>query len=385
MKKNIKPIQGRQTPNLIGPECIEVTKVYDWVVLTNRDRNKVSIPAGCTADIQNCLHLGGTVNATCGITDTFCEVVDTRPANIGVPSARIVTLGITATVTVTFTCTTGTPPVTTTLCTFSVPVTFIDEVILCVPTDPTLDPLISIECNVFDTNCSVVFNQLLGDFVLLDVVLCKDVQVTRPVKLEVEAKFCGPRQAIPIEEITPQCPPFPAFPEQCPTFFPPENCLCQGSAFIPSTETRTILVADGTGLASVTGNFNTFTTTICDQCTLAESELLVNFRDFPQEDPTGEPAVDQSFTFVATQFNQPTCGTGTPPTTLTVTGVGIFKLAGQAEENASFTLVLNSATRTVTLIIKESSGVDTLVLAQNVSVGVPPSTGTISVAACSRF
>jgi hypothetical protein len=380
MKKNIKPIQGRQTPNLIGPECIEVTKVYDWVVLTNRDRNKVAIPAGCTEAIQNCLHTGGVVSAGCSVTDTFCEVVDIRPANIGVDSARIVTLGITATVTVTFTCSVPAPG--TILCSFSVPVTFIDEVILCVP---TVDPSTSIDCAVFDTQCSVVFNQLLGDFVLLDVVICKDVQVTRQVKLEVEAKFCGPRQAIPIEEVTPQCPPFPAFPEQCPTFFPPENCLCQGSAFIPSSATRTILVTDGAGLASVTGNFNTFTTTICDQCTLAESELLVNFRDFPQEDPTGEPAVDQSFTFVATQFNQPTCGAGTPPETLTVTGVGIFKLAGQAEENASFTLVLNRVTSTVTLIIKEISGVDTFVLAQNVLVLTPDGLGKVTVTACERF
>lgn len=376
MKKNIKPIQGRQSPNLIGPECIEVTKVYDWVVLTNRDRNKVELPFNCAEAIQDCLHNGGTVSATCAVTDTFCDVVDARPANIDVPSAQIVTLGITATVTVTFTCTIG--GTTTTLCSFDVPVTFIDQVILCVPAG--IDPFTDISCLVFDTQCNVVFNQLLGDFVLLDVVLCKDIQVTKLVKLEVEAKFCGPRQAIPIEDVTPLCPPFPNFPEQCPTFFPPDNCLCQGSASIPSSQTVTISVANGFGLAAVTGRFARFETTICDQCTLSKSNLIVNFQDFPQEDPAGEPAVDQSFTFVATQFNQPVCGVA--PETLTVTGVGIFKLAGQAEVDASFTLILDETANTVTLIIREiSSAADILVLAS----GIVPAFTPVNVEACERF
>ncbi|GAA3324609.1 hypothetical protein GCM10020331_053190 [Ectobacillus funiculus] len=60
MNRDIKPIQGRQTPNLIGPECIEVTKVYDWVVLTNRDRNKVELTPEVTAFIQNCAHTAGS-------------------------------------------------------------------------------------------------------------------------------------------------------------------------------------------------------------------------------------------------------------------------------------------------------------------------------------
>ncbi|WP_051317328.1 hypothetical protein [Ectobacillus panaciterrae] len=371
MKKNIKPIRGKQTPNLIGPECIEVTKVYDWVVLTSRDRNKVVIPDLCLTDILSAIHLGTNVSATCSVTGTLCDVLGTTSAEIpGVPNATIVTLGITATVTVTFS-----GPLGTTICAFPVPITFIEEVILCVPLAPGEDPLDFIHCNVLGlSNCSVVFNQFLGDFVLLDVVICNEVRVTRDVVLEVEAKFCGPRQAIPIEDVVPECPPFPTFPEQCPTFFPADNCLCQGSiTSVPGTQT--ILVTDGAGLAPATGNFITFAATICDQCTLAESRLAVNFR----ETPGGAPAVDQSFTFVATQFNQPTCGT--TPETLTVTGVGTFKLAGQAEENASFTLILNTTADTVTLIIREISGVDTFVIISDVLV---PS-DVINVTACERF
>jgi hypothetical protein len=377
MNRDIKPIQGRQTPNLIGPECIEVTKVYDWVVLTNRDRNKVELTPEVTAFIQNCAHTAGSgVTANCDVLvdSLFCEVLGSRSANIpGVANARIVTLGQGATIRVTFTCLVGGIPQTLTQ---DFPVTFIDEVVLCVPTLPngTIDA--DIVCRVFDARCNVVFNQLLGNFVLLEVVLCKEVQVHRLVKLEVEAKFCGPRQAIPIEEISPECIPFPNFPEQCPTFFPPENCLCQGGVFVNGTRTITV-TGGGGGLAPATGNLlidNGFGSTaiICDQCTLAKSSLNVVFN----ETPGGEPTVDQSFTFIATEFNQPTCTT-TPVETLTVTGFGKFQLAGQAQRDVAFTLILNETTQRVNLVISDISGTEIFAI-----VDVAAS---INIEQCERF
>jgi hypothetical protein len=386
MMKNIKPIQGRQSPNLIGPECIEVSKVYDWVVLTNRDRNKIPLSDACSEAIQGCLHLGRVATANCEITNPRCTVVGTRqPANIpGVPGAVIVTLGITADVVIRFFCDgaplAGCPSLTQ-------QVTFIDEVILCAPEGTT------IECNVFASDCNVVFNQLLGDFVLIDVVLCKEVQVTSMVKLEVEAKFCGPRQAIPIEEVAPQCPPFPNFPEQCPTFFPPENCLCQGSVFlrsdVPSVQPRVISVVDGSGtLTPVSGLLainNGLTgvrfgpAIICDQCTLSKSTLAVTFQDTPGGP---DPAVDQSFTFTATEFNQPTCTT--TPETLSVTGFGKFQLAGQAEQDVSFLLILNDTANTATLVISDISGTNVLVSATVFLLDIPNVSG-VNVEACERF
>ncbi len=381
MKKNIKPIQGRQTPNLIGPECIEVTKVYDWVVLTNRDRNKVELNDTCTAFIQNCAHTeGSNVTADCQVltNSLFCEVLGTRSAGIiGVPNARIVTLGIGGTIRLTFTCVIGGMTQT---CTQDFPVTFIDEVILCVPTlpDGTIDA--EIECNVFDARCNVVFNQLLGNFVLLEVVLCKEVQVHRLVKLEVEAKFCGPRQAIPIEEVSPECITFPNFPQQCPAFFPPDNCLCQGSVLVNGD--RTIMVADGGGgLSNVSGllrinNGLSFGSPaiICDQCTLAKSVISVTFADTPGGT---DPVVDQSFTFIATEFNQPTCAT-TPATTLTITGFGKFQLAGQLQRDAAFTLIINDTNQTINLVISDLNGTNTFVMTGNISASV-------NVEQCERF
>jgi hypothetical protein len=360
MSSEIRSIQGGQRPNPIGPECIRVNKIYDWVVISDRDKNKVPIPDAVFDAIEACRHNGDQVTATCTEVPNSrrCDVLNAVPANIGIPSAKIVTLAQHVHIRITFFCN-GTQ-----IGQFDVPVSLMEDVILCFPEGTTIN------CSIFDVKCNVVLNEMLGNMLIIDVVVCKDVQVEAEVKLEVEAKFCGPRQAIPIEEIAPQCDRFPLFPEQCPDFFPAENCLCQGSASL-FNQSRNILVRSTTGLTPVTGNL-TLNTTICDNCTLAESDLTVQFLDIPGG---SDENVDQSFTFAATQFNQPTCTADT----LTVTGVGTLTLASQAPVNASFTLILNAAAHTVTLIIREQSGVDTIVLASDISV---PNT---TVGECQRF
>lgn len=360
MSNEIRSIQGGQRPNPIGPECIRVNKIYDWVVISNRDKNKVPIPNEIFDAIEACRHNGDTVTATCTevANSRQCDVLNSVPANIGIPSAKIVTLAQHVHIRVTFFCN-GTP-----IGQFDVPVSFMEDVILCFPDGTTIN------CTIFDVKCNVVLNEMLGNMLILDVVVCKDVQVEAEVKLEVEAKFCGPRQVIPIEEIAPQCDRFPLFPEQCSDFFPADNCLCQANANLFNQQ-RTILVRDGAGLNPVTGNL-TLNTTICDNCTLSESDFTVQFLDIPGGSDNN---VDQSFTFVATQFNQPTCTIDT----LTVTGVGTFTLSGQATVDASFTLIINATTHTVTIVIREQSGVDTLVLASDISV---PNT---TVGECQRF
>jgi len=331
MKKNNRPIQGRQvTPNPIGPECIRVTKVYDWVVLTNRDRNKVPIPDECFAQIENCRHQGNTITATCSEVEGSrdCDLVGSRPApeDLGA-GARIVTLAFHVHMQVQFLCD-GVPLPG---CTFVVPVSFVDDVILCFPEGT------EINCNIFDIQCSVVLNQMLGNMVMLDVVMCKDVQVEAEVKLEVEAKFCGPRAIVPIPEEEVTCP-IPTFPPQCPTFFPPLNCECQGAAEFSGTATI-VYTELGLGELTPTGQLD-LTALVCDNCTLAGSSLTARFVDTPAPTPIGTPDddLDQSFTFRATEFNQPECLI--PGTSLVATGTGIFTPAGGVAENATFTLTL---------------------------------------------
>ncbi|WHY95317.1 hypothetical protein [Peribacillus simplex] len=372
-KRNVKSIQGRQVvPNPIGPECIRVTKVYDWVVLTNRDRNKVQIPEECFAAIEDARHDGNTITATCSevVGTRSCDFIGSTPANIpSVPGAQIVSLAFHVHIRVQFFCNGDPIPG----CNFVVPVSFMDEVILCFPEGT------EINCNIFDVQCTVVLNQMLGDMVVLDVTMCKDVQVEAEVKLEVEAKFCGPRPVIPIEEDGFICP-TPRFPQQCPTFFPTLNCDCQGSADF--TGEATISVTEG-GIGGLTTGQLDLTALVCDQCTLSGSRIQVTFLDTLGPTPIGTPDddIDQSFTFTASDFNQPVCDLATG--TLTVTGTGTITPAGGLPENAGFTLILTDldpAGDTATLTINGSSTIVMISLTEGANPGLE-----VEVGDCERF
>lgn len=331
-KRNVKSIQGRQVvPNPIGPECIHVTKVYDWVVLTNRDRNKVQIPEECFAAIEEARHDGNTITATCSevVGTRDCDFIGAIPATLvpNVPGAQIVSLAFHVHIRVQFFCNGEPIPG----CNFVVPVSFMDEVILCFPEGT------KINCNIFDVQCTVVLNQMLGDMVVLDVIMCKDVQVEAKVKLEVEAKFCGPRRIIPIPEEGFECP-IPPFPQQCPTFFPTENCLCQGSADFGGE--ATITVREGV-LGGVTTGRLDLTALVCDRCTLSGSRIQVTYIDTLGPTPTPTPSeseLEQSFTFTANDFQQPDCSVAG---SLRVSGTGVITPAGGLSENADFTLTLD--------------------------------------------
>ncbi|KRF51686.1 hypothetical protein ASG97_07320 [Bacillus sp. Soil745] len=372
-KRNVKSIQGRQVvPNPIGPECIRVTKVYDWVVLTNRDRNKVQIPEECFAAIEDARHDGNTITATCSevVGTRSCDFIGAIPANIpSVPGAQIVSLAFHVHIRVQFFCNGDPIPG----CNFVVPVSFMDEVILCFPEGT------EINCNIFDVQCTVVLNQMLGDMVVLDVTMCKDVQVEAEVKLEVEAKFCGPRPVIPIEEDGFICP-TPRFPQQCPTFFPTLNCDCQGSADF--TGEATISVTEG-GIGGLTTGQLDLTALVCDQCTLSGSRIQVTFLDTLGPTPIGTPDadIDQSFTFTATDFNQPVCDLAAG--TLTVTGTGTITPAGGLPENAGFSLALTDSDPsgdTATLTITGSSTVVMIILTEGANPGLE-----VEVEDCDRF
>ncbi|WP_141236145.1 hypothetical protein [Peribacillus simplex] len=319
-------------PNPIGPECIRVTKVYDWVVLTNRDRNKVQIPEECFAAIEDARHDGNTITATCSevVGTRSCDFIGAIPANIpSVPGAQIVSLAFHVHIRVQFFCNGEPLPG----CNFVVPVSFMDEVILCFPEGT------EINCNIFDVQCTVVLNQMLGDMVVLDVTMCKDVQVEAEVKLEVEAKFCGPRPVIPIQEDGFVCP-TPRFPQQCPTFFPTLNCNCQGAADFSGEATITVREGFNQIGGSTTGQLD-LSALVCDQCTLSGSRIQVTYIDTLGPTPTPTPSeseLEQSFTFTATDFLQPECfGT----TRLEVRGTGVITPAGGTPENADFFITLN--------------------------------------------
>lgn len=372
-KRNVKSIQGRQVvPNPIGPECIHVTKVYDWVILTNRDRNKVQIPEECFAAIEEARHDHNTITATCSevVGTRSCDFIGAIPANMPtVPGAQIVSLAFHVHIRVQFFCNGEPLPG----CNFVVPVSFMDEVMLCFPEGT------EINCDIFDVQCTVVLNQMLGNMVVLDVTMCKDVQVEAKVKLEVEAKFCGPRRIIPVPEVAVECP-IPPFPQQCPTFFPTLNCDCQGAADF-SGEATISVIEGGTG-GLTTGQLD-LTALVCDRCTLSGSSIQVTYIDTLGPTPIGTPDadIDQSFTFTANEFNQPICDLAAG--TLTVTGTGTIRPAGGLPENAGFSAILTDIDPggdTVVLTINGESTVVMISLTEGANLGLE-----VEVGDCEQF
>ncbi|WEG15374.1 hypothetical protein PQ478_12575 [Alkalihalophilus pseudofirmus] len=237
-------ISGRQVPNSVGVECIKTTKLYDWVILTNRDRNKVPIPKKCLALIKKCHGCDGQLNIVCQeIKKTrTCKILEEKQINIGVASAKIVTLLFSSEISISVTCTRADCECQKD-CHFKVPITFIDDVILCHPEGT------EIKCSIYEVYCQVLSNEILGDFVLLDVTMCKEMVVEGEAILELEGKFCGPRDPIELSADYSACA-FPTFPSQCREFFPSDTCECQGDAEVINS-TETILVNGGNGLSRV--------------------------------------------------------------------------------------------------------------------------------------
>ncbi|WP_096271141.1 hypothetical protein [Paucisalibacillus globulus] len=364
MSRNIKTIRGQQVdPNPVGPECISVTKIYDWVTLTNRERTNVTIPPECLEQIEACRAEGNVITATCSevLDSRSCDLVGAVPTDIGVPGAQIVTLAFQVQVRVEFLCN-GVPLPG---CNFVSSVNYVEDVILCFPEGT------EINCQIYQVQCNVLLNQMLGNIVVLDVVLCPSVRVEADVALEVQARFCGPREIIPIESQEADCP-YPTYPPQCPTFFPAPTTTVQGAA--EYTGTATISYIEGAeavgGVAArqvftttPTGELN-FTALIGDECRLSESSILVEFLDTPGPTPTGtiDDERDQSFRFRATDFNQPTpVGTNG----LSITGNGTFSPSRGTTENATFTLRMTDSDPngdSVTLTITSPTAIVTIAL-----------------------
>ncbi|WP_227939408.1 hypothetical protein [Alkalihalobacillus deserti] len=76
-----------------------------------------------------------------------------------------------------------------------------------------------------EVQCHITYFQCDADVICDDnfqqldisILLCLDVQMEAPVKLEIEAAICKPRQELPVEDVL--CP-VDVFPPQCPEIFP---------------------------------------------------------------------------------------------------------------------------------------------------------------------
>ncbi|SDJ01981.1 hypothetical protein [Alteribacillus bidgolensis] len=367
-----RPIKGSQTPtptptpldpNDLAPECIKVDKVYDWVFFSNQDENKNFIPdEQCRKEVSEALAAGIEVNVKCFPADP--EDVECR--------AKILEHGNPGRVSIVWTV-----PVRIKIfikkkkiCSFTVRTQFQDEVMLCVP-EGIKDK--HIHCKATDVQCSSSTLPLMGPdpfgpMIPVRVLLCKDVQVEFPVKLEVLGKFCFPRpNDIPVPNGL-ECP-LDAFefPPQC-DFFPVDNCECQATALARNEETFATFGTDGT---IVTGT-STLEAEICQECALANSRFTYSFTDTdedgptPTPTPTPTPSPDFSFTFEPTTIDEVLCNTEAG--SLSVFGEGERSFNGTPEhvfyelrifsDLAGFQLILRN---TAGAIVFDSGIVDALV------------------------
>jgi hypothetical protein len=363
--KNRKQIRGSQTPtpspspipldpNDLAPECIRVDKVYDWVFFANKYENKNFIPdEACRAAVSAALAAGQRVEV---------QTAPVDPADVSV-SGTIIENGNPGRVLIVWTV-----PVEVTIlidgvaeCSFTVRTQFTDEIALCVPTGITNANLNIRATQVIATSTGGVLMgpDPFGPMIPLRVVLCKDVQVEYPVKLEVLAKFCFPRpNNIPLPKERLECDlSLLEFPRQCPGLFPVDNCECQATALARNEDTDATFGTGGD--AEVVTGLSTLRAEICQECSLADSTWSYSFTD-TEVGPTPAPTAtgfqpDFSFSFNPSTIDRVTCGEDA----LTAVGEGVRYFDGVPEqlfyELQIFTGLVGIVTEGFRLILRNSA------------------------------
>ncbi len=362
MKKR-KQIRGSQTPtptptgipldnNDLAPECIRVDKVYDWVFFANRYENKNFIPdEACRAAVSAALAAGQRVEVQTAPVDPADVSVMGNILENGNPGRVLIVWTVPVEVTILID---GVAE-----CSFTVRTQFTDEIALCVPTGITNDNLNIRATQVIASSAGGVLMgpDPFGPMIPLRVVLCKDVQVEYPVKLEVLAKFCFPRpNNIPVRPERLECDlSLLEFPRQCPGLFPVDNCECQATALARNEDTEANI-----GGELITG-LSTLRAEICQECSLADSTWSYSFTDTevgPTPTPTGtgfQP--DFSFSFNPSSIDRVTCGEDA----LTATGEGVRYFDGVPEqlfyELQIFTGLLGPISEGFRLVLRNTANV----------------------------
>ncbi|KGP72375.1 hypothetical protein [Pontibacillus yanchengensis] len=312
MKKR-SSIRGSQTPtptptpidpNNLAPECIRVDKVYDWVFFANDYQNKNFIPdEACREAVSNALANGDRVTTECNSTnpeDVICNATILENGNPGrVQIIWTVTVNVSVFINGNL------------ACTFPVRTQFDDTIMLCVPEGITND---NINCRATQVICRtdgvLMGPDMFGPMIPVRVVLCKDVQVEFPVKLEVLAKFCFPRaNNIPVPNDVIKCDlNLLEFPRQCPDIFPVDNCECQATVLARNEETLATFGENGTlvpGTSTLDGE-------ICQECSLGDSQFTFSFTSDEDGDTTPTPTAspfDLSFTYDPSTIDRVVCDT----------------------------------------------------------------------------
>lgn len=166
-------------PNDLSPECINVSKVYDWVFAPFRERQKVMIPPACTEIVEDALALGEDVTISCSTGTASCRLIEYVNGRPGVVNVRIEI------------------PVILTLetddggsCVIEYRAYLDRSLAVCIPEGLNAG---NIDCSLLEVKCMADAGVLTSQFFEIDLLACLQLEVHADVTLEVLAKFCFPR------------------------------------------------------------------------------------------------------------------------------------------------------------------------------------------------
>jgi hypothetical protein len=203
-------------------ECIRVPKIFDWVVVPTNTQQTVPIPEPCLQTIQSvpnltveCMSLKNGFEL---LQSDKTQILSLKRLAYGLADQMAVATFL-CSVPVTLSFLNGDLPQSPSICTISTSIqVLVRDVVICLPQPLNKQNIV---CSVINCEGSGIVAEKEA---LLDLHLCISVQVEAEVKLEIPAKFCQPRQPIPVSTTPPICPEI-LFPPQC-SFFPPRPAFC---------------------------------------------------------------------------------------------------------------------------------------------------------------
>ncbi|WP_342534855.1 hypothetical protein MHI04_11800 [Lysinibacillus sp. FSL K6-1151] len=111
-------------------ECIQAQCVHDWVVFCTEHQRKVPIPENCNRQILKCRRAGEELTILCKTIPNTCSFTvldnDIKPLS-GIHAGKLVPIRFTINIRIQYYCNGES------LCHFDVPITTVDEIVLCFP------------------------------------------------------------------------------------------------------------------------------------------------------------------------------------------------------------------------------------------------------------
>jgi len=264
--------------------CVNVSKVYDWVILNLTANKNIFLPLNCTENIQTAVNLNHSLAIEISTLEEKNCKVRILEKNIevnGFTQAAIIKpiIFIPVNIDITDTCTNKS------VCNITTEVVLSDfePTILCLPEELGEK---NIKCSILELNVTTTNILILNEnnceeeacFSLdLSFFVCVDVEVREDVKVNLEATTQNPREEIPLE-LSFGCNNEVLFPPNC-SFFPQIQVTTTTTTITPITTTTTpvpkINVSIDGPTVVVAGQSVTYTITVSNPNPFPVSDIVV--------------------------------------------------------------------------------------------------------------